>query len=143
MADIYDAAKRSTLMSRVRSSGNRATELQFVEILRSHSFSGWRRSQPLPGRPDFVFRQARVAIFVDGCFWHRCPIHGAVPASNASFWEAKLAANVTRDRVVSKILRKKGWRVLRIWQHELARSNRPKLIARLRRYIHCPAASRG
>jgi DNA mismatch endonuclease (patch repair protein) len=58
-------------------------------------------------------------VFVDGCFWHSCPIHGSIPASNRLFWKAKLHRNVQRDKLVCRALQSSGWRVLRIWQHEL------------------------
>jgi len=70
---------------------------------------------------DFVFREERVAVFVDGCFWHACPKHSNVPASNRAFWKRKLARNQFRDRQVNRMLRKIGWRVIRIWEHDLAK----------------------
>ena len=68
-------------------------------------------------RPDIVFTKRRVAIFVDGCFWHGCPIHGETPASNVEFWTQKLCGNVERDRMQDRLLDKEGWTVLRIWEH--------------------------
>jgi DNA mismatch endonuclease (patch repair protein) len=76
-------------------------------------------SPQLAVRPDFVFRKQRMAIFVDGCFWHGCPKHATKPANNRAFWRRKLAGNKTRDRVVNRTLRRAGWRVLRIWECEL------------------------
>lgn len=69
-------------------------------------------------RPDIVFTRARVAVFVDGCFWHRCPEHGAIPRANAAYWVRKLERNVVRDRAVDEALAAEGWTVLRIWEHE-------------------------
>lgn len=68
-------------------------------------------------RPDIAFTRRRVAVFVDGCFWHKCPAHGQIPATNTSFWAAKLAANVDRDRRQDQLLAAAGWRVVRIWEH--------------------------
>jgi DNA mismatch endonuclease (patch repair protein) len=68
---------------------------------------------------DVVFRRARVAVFVDGCFWHRCPTHATTPKSNRAWWEQKLEANVDRDRRADIALEELGWRVVRIWEHEL------------------------
>lgn len=79
------------------------------------------------GRPDFVFPLERVAVFVDGCFWHGCPRHYNVPVGNALFWERKLKANRARDRLVSRTLRGAGWTVLRIWEHSLKKS--PQRVA--------------
>jgi DNA mismatch endonuclease, patch repair protein len=77
--------------------------------------------QALPSvrrRPDVVFTKARVAVFVDGCFWHGCPIHKTSPKANASWWAAKLARNVERDRETDERLTQAGWVVLRVWEHE-------------------------
>src|SRR5581483_11878695 len=68
--------------------------------------------------PDIVFTRARVAVFVDGCFWHRCPVHGTSPRRNSAYWAPKLAANVDRDRRVDLALRRDGWRVERVWEHD-------------------------
>ena len=76
----------------------------------------------VPGHPrrrvDIVFRSARVAVFVDGCFWHRCPEHGNLPANNRDWWLEKLTRNVERDRESDDLLRGEGWTVLRVWEHE-------------------------
>jgi len=69
-------------------------------------------------RADIVFGSTRVAVFVDGCFWHGCPLHGTYPTKNAAWWHAKLAANRTRDRDTDARLREAGWTVLRVWEHE-------------------------
>lgn len=106
-------------MSRIRSSGNKDTEMALAQLLRTHHITGWRRNQPVFGKPDFVFRNLKLAIFVDGCFWHGCPKHGTKPKGNAAFWRRKLAGNKRRDALVSRTLRRAGWRVLRIWEHEL------------------------
>jgi DNA mismatch endonuclease (patch repair protein) len=117
--DVFTKAKRSEVMSRIRSRGNRGTELRLIAIFREHGITGWRRHRPVFGKPDFVFPKLRVAVFVDGCFWHACPQHYTAPANNATFWRKKQAANRRRDRLVNRTLRKSGWRVLRIWEHSL------------------------
>lgn len=118
MADVFDAAKRSQIMSRVKGRGNLATEGRLLSVLQEQRITGWRRQFRLFGKPDFVFPQQRLAIFVDGCFWHGCPSHGSIPTTNAVFWLEKLKRNKNRDRVVNRELRRRGWRVLRFWQHE-------------------------
>ena len=70
-------------------------------------------------RPDIVFATARIAIFVDGCFWHRCPEHGTSPSANVAYWEPKLARNVDRDRRVDSALASHGWTVVRVWEHDV------------------------
>lgn len=129
MADVFTPRKRSEVMSRIRSRNNKDTELLFASLLRKHRISGWRRHLPLSGRPDFAFRRERVAVFIDGCFWHCCPRCGNMPANNAAFWKKKLEGNKQRDRRVNRILRADGWRVLRVWEHELVRGT--ALIAKL------------
>lgn len=69
-------------------------------------------------RPDIVFPTPKVAVFIDGCFWHCCPEHGSLPATNTSYWLPKLEANVKRDGMHSRLLRESGWKVLRFWEHE-------------------------
>lgn len=69
-------------------------------------------------RADIVFSRARVAVFVDGCFWHSCPDHGSVPRANRGWWIAKLEANVRRDRDTDALLQSSGWTVIRVWEHE-------------------------
>ena len=84
---------------------------------------------------DFVFRSERVCVFVDGCFWHACPRHGTRPARNRAFWKAKLDRNVERDRQVTRLLRKAGWAVLRVWEHDLAAKHWPRIARRVARAL--------
>jgi DNA mismatch endonuclease (patch repair protein) len=111
--------ERSRIMAAIRSNGNKSTELRLVAILRAYSITGWRRRYPLVGRPDFVFPRERLAIFVDGCFWHRCPWHWRVPRTNLDYWHPKFERNRSRDRRNSLDLRRRGWSVLRLWEHQL------------------------
>lgn len=110
--------------------GNRRTDTGPERRLRSelhHRGLRFRKDLPieLPGgrvRPDVVFTRSRVAIFIDGCFWHRCPTHGTLPKTNLAFWLPKLEANVRRDRRNDELLQTAGWIVIRIWEHEDASS---------------------
>lgn len=119
MADIWSEEKRSEVMAAIRGKGNRSTELRMIRLMREARMTGWRRHQPLPGKPDFVFRKEKVAVFVDGCFWHGCPRCYRPPASRKEYWSAKIAGNRRRDRRVSSQLRSTGWRVLRVWECSL------------------------
>lgn len=82
-------------------------------------------------RPDFVFPKLKTAVFIDGCFWHGCPKHATWPKNRAAFWLAKIQVNRARDQLVSRELRRSGGRVVRIWEHELAKRNVPRLLKRL------------
>ena len=124
MPDVFTKAKRSEVMSRIRGRGNKGTEVALARLFRVQGITGWRRHMALVGRPDFAFRRQRIAIFVDGCFWHGCPKHSNMPVNNRAFWKLKLSGNQARDRVVTRTLRKKGWRVIRIWEHELQKPQR-------------------
>ena len=132
MADTFSRERRSEIMSRIKGRNNQATELKLIKVFRANRIKGWRRGQPIFGKPDFVFPEARIAIFVDGCFWHSCPLHGEIPATNKAFWKTKLTRNQKRDLVVNSTLKKEGWKVVRVCQHDLATpKNIAKKIARL------------
>ena len=117
--DTVSKEVRSSIMSRVRSSKNKSTEEAFIKVLRAHSIKGWRRRALVIGKPDFVFAAHKIAVFVDGCFWHYCPKHCRLPSSNASYWREKLINNRKRDNKVNKDLRNRGWIVIRFWEHEI------------------------
>jgi DNA mismatch endonuclease, patch repair protein len=133
VVDIYSKAKRSEIMSAIRSRGNKATELAFVRLLRQHKIRGWRRHGRCVGRPDFVFPK-KIAVFLDGCFWHGCSEHFSVPKTNAEFWEKRVRTNRARDQRVTEQLKDRGWTVIRIWQHEL-RGTSPVCLERLREIL--------
>ncbi len=117
--------KRSRTMRAVRATGNASTEIRMVALLKEAGLKGWRRHLPLPGRPDFAWPTARVALFVDGCFWHGCPYCAkAMPKTNAEYWVNKVTRNVARDSRVTRELRARGWSVLRVWEHAFQAPNR-------------------
>lgn len=130
LPDVFTKAKRSEAMSRIRGRGNRTTEVALVKIFRANGIVGWRRHQSLLGKPDFVIRRQRLAVFVVGCFWHGWPKHGRSPQNNRSYWREKLARNRARDLKVSRLLRKKHWIVLRLWEHDV--ENTPLVVSRMR-----------
>jgi DNA mismatch endonuclease (patch repair protein) len=111
---------RSQLMARIRSSGNETTEIRLAKLLRASRLKGWHRHPSLPGRPDFAWRMQRVALFVDGCFWHghACG-RNLSPRTNASAWRRKISLTKRRDRRASRVLRRAGWRVARVWECRL------------------------
>lgn len=118
MADVFTKEKRSQIMSRIRGSRNAATEERLAKLFRKHGITGWRRNYPLFGKPDFVFPKHRVAVFVDGEFWHGHP-DSKLPETNREFWTKKIEKNRNRDDEVNRTLQEKGWTVMRIWQKEL------------------------
>ena len=128
MADVLSRESRSALMSRVRSRGNKSTELRLILLMRAGGIAGWRRGRRIMGKPDFVFPKARLAIFVDGDFWHGNPKTFRQPKDNFDFWRQKIARNRSRDRLVNRALRARGWTVLRIWESSLAK--RPATVMR-------------
>lgn len=121
-------------MAAIRSRGNKATELTLASLFRAAELKGWRRHANIPGRPDFTFPKQRLAIFVDGCFWHGCAKHCRMPASNKKYWTAKIERNMRRDRATRILLRQKGWQVLRIWEHEL-KSRPTSILARIQKKL--------
>lgn len=133
MTDVFSRAKRSSVMARIRATGNRDTELVCARILRRFHVTGWRRHFSVPGRPDFAFPAAKVALFIDGCFWHGCQRHARTPRSNRGYWGPKLARNRRRDRRVGSELRERGWRVLRVWEHDLRKEG--ALVRRITRLL--------
>ena len=132
MTDVFSKKKRSAIMAAIRSTGNKGTELKLAEILRKNGITGWRRHQSVFGKPDFIFRKAQLAVFVDGCFWHGHPSKCRMPHTNRRYWAAKIARNMARDKLVTRILRKKGWNVIRIWEDSV---RKPSTVVRLRKAL--------
>jgi DNA mismatch endonuclease (patch repair protein) len=123
LVDTVGKRKRSQIMAKVRSRGNASTELKALKLLRSYKITGWRRGVRLFGKPDFVFLKSKVALFIDGCFWHGCPRCYRAPKSAQDYWSAKVARNKRRDVAVSKLLKSQGWKVLRIRECQLKSPN--------------------
>ena len=131
MADVFSKEKRSQLMSSVRSKKNKTTELRLIEIFKQESITGWRRNYKVKGHPDFVFLDKKIAIFVDGCFWHGHDCRNTRPADNAEFWQKKRERNIKHDKEVTELFEKRGWTVIRIWECELKKKNYEALLSKL------------
>jgi DNA mismatch endonuclease (patch repair protein) len=131
--DTFDSVTRSRVMSRIKSRGTKTTEWKFRSLLVRSGVSGWKlgHCSDIPGRPDVLFPRSRVAIFLDGCFWHGCERCRSIPATNRAFWTAKIKSNTERDRKVTRMLGAMGWRVLRIWEHEL-KADSERILGRVR-----------
>ena len=126
--DIFTVSKRSEIMSKVRSSGNRSTEIKLAEIFRKNKITGWRRHVSLPGKPDFFFPKEKVCVFADGCFWHKCPKCFVPPKSNSRSWHKKIEENAKRDQRVRKKLRRMGFSVLTVWECDIKK--RPEVVVK-------------
>ncbi len=134
----FGGLARGELMARIRSSGNASTELRFERLLRATHVTGWRKNWEIIGKPDFVFPKEKVAVFIDGCFWHGHDCgRNLTPRHNAAAWRDKIAGNRRRDRKVSRALRAKGWSVIRVWECTLAQRTLT-VVARLERALHPP-----
>ncbi|MHB8106979.1 MAG: very short patch repair endonuclease [Candidatus Cryosericum sp.] len=109
-------------------------EMAFRRYIWSHGIRGYRVRSELFGRPDLVFPGPRVAVFVDGCLWHGCPVCHEVPRTHGKFWSNKIRGNIERDLQVNQRLAQEGWSVLRFWGHEVKsdpESCRARLVQRL------------
>lgn len=130
--DNVDKAKRSRHMAAVKSRGNASTERKMAILLRQAGLHGWRRHYRIVGTPDFCWPKLRVAVFLDGCFWHGCPQCYKPPKSHVRFWARKVTMKRRRDRSVDRQLRLRGWRVLRIWE---CRIDAKSTVSRLRNAV--------
>ena len=117
MADRIDAQTRSLIMSRIRGRDT-GIEMRLKGALRRIGLKGYRL-QYGRHRIDIAFVGRKVAVFADGCFWHGCPAHSAMPRTNVGYWSAKLVRNVERDRRTDMALVESGWTVLRFWEHDI------------------------
>lgn len=121
MTDVHTIAQRSYNMTRIKSRDTKP-ELILRRLLCSKGVRGYRLNVKLPGKPDIVFTKYRTAIFIDGCFWHRCPQCFKQPENNRDFWTQKINGNVERDKKVNAQLKKQGWMVIRFWEHLLRKN---------------------
>lgn len=112
--------QRSKIMSSIRGKGNHSTEILFRMALTRAAIKGWKVNPGgIVGKPDFLFPEANIIVFVDGCFWHGCPKCGHIPKTNNAFWKAKINRNRQRDTATKKTLQESGYYVIRVWEHEI------------------------
>lgn len=130
--DTVTREKRSEIMSKIRSRDT-SPELAVASALRRARATGWRRCRRIGkiARPDFVWPTERLALFIDGCFWHKCPECYRCPKTNRTFWRAKARGNLARDRRQSAALRLAGWLVLRVFECEIRRRGDAGFFARV------------
>jgi DNA mismatch endonuclease (patch repair protein) len=129
--DPLSQAERSERMARVRAAGNKSTEGRVEAALIAAGIDGWEKHpKAVLGRPDFHFARHRLVVFVDGCFWHACPVCARrTPTARATFWREKIEGNRRRDARQRRQLRRDGYHVMRIWEHDVAKG---RWLSRLR-----------
>ena len=127
--------ERSRNMAAVRGKGNKTTEVRLKMALVRAGISGWiLQRADLPGKPDFFFASAGLAVFVDGCFWHGCSRCGHLPKNNAAFWKAKIERNRARHTKVSRLLKQQDIQSMRFWEHQL-RHNLVRCVSKIARVV--------
>jgi len=132
----HPGASSSAVSARMSAARRRDTAPELSIRRELHALGlRYRVTYPVPGQRrrtiDVAFTRHRLAVFVDGCFWHGCPEHGTRPRSNSSWWQQKFAANLARDRDTDRLLREAGWHVLRIWEHEAAQEAALRVVEAL------------
>lgn len=108
MADVFDAEKRSEIMRQVKSKKNKTTELRLIEVFKESGITGWRRNYAVKGHPDFVFPKQKIAVFVDGCFWHGHDCRNTRPADHQDYWQKKRERNIKHSQKVTAIFEVHG-----------------------------------
>lgn len=136
MSDVFDGEKRSEIMKAVRSKGNKSTEQRLIQLLKENHITGWRRNYDVKGHPDFVFLKQKIAIFVDGCFWHGHDCRNTRPKDNGEYWVKKRERNMKHDNEITELFESRSWTVLRIWECELTKKNQHSALCRLQEALH-------
>jgi DNA mismatch endonuclease (patch repair protein) len=129
MPDCYPKNIRSRVMANIRSK-NTKPEIKLRKLLWSAGIRGYRIHYKLLGKPDIVFNKKKIAIFIDGCFWHKCPLDFQEPKTRKEYWMKKIQMNIERDKKVNDQLQSDGWTVVRIWEH-MMRKEPEKVVARI------------
>jgi len=133
--DNLTKEKRSWNMSKIRSKDSEL-EIKFRKILWKNKIRYRKNVSGMKGKPDLVFKKFKIVLFIDSCFWHKCPIHGHLPKSNIGFWNIKLEKNKRRDTEINKYYKKNGWESIRIWEHELDQNFQKKAKEVLKKLQH-------
>lgn len=132
--DVLTPSQRSFNMSKIHSK-NTSPEIKLRKLLSGLGVRGYRLHYKLTGKPDIVFTKKRIVIFIDGCFWHRCKKDFVQPKSRKNFWLPKIEQNLKRDNIVNRKLKKEGWKVMRIWEHEILKQ-KELLILKVRKALY-------
>jgi len=118
-------------MSRISSKKNKSTEIKLITLFKANGVKGWRRGYSVKGHPDFVFLKQKIAIFVDGCFWHGHDCRNTRPKDNEEFWQKKRERNIAHDKQINELFQKRGWTVIRVWECELKGKELPLKLREL------------
>lgn len=135
MADVFNTSKRSDIMRRVKSTGNKSTEGKLIHFFQENHITGWRRHYKVIGHPDFVFMREKIAVFVDGCFWHGHNCRNITPADNSEYWAQKQKRNRQHDLDITALFESRGWTVIRVWECELKKKNRTILENKFKNFL--------
>jgi len=133
MTDILTPSQRKYNMSRIRGK-NTGPEIKLRKLLWTQGVRGYRIHYKLPGKPDIIFTKKKIAIFIDGCFWHKCPVCFQEPETRKEFWMKKIGSNVNRDLKNTLQLQDEGWTVLRFWEHEI-RKTPDNVVEKILQYL--------
>lgn len=133
MTDVLTPEQRKKNMSRIRGK-NTAPELVIRKMLFARNIRGYRIHYSLPGKPDIVFIKKKIAIFIDGCFWHKCPIDFKEPETRKEFWMEKINSNIERDIKNTRKLQEDGWTVLRFWEHDV-RKDPEQIVIKIAHFL--------
>lgn len=125
-------------MRRVKSSRNKSTEERLISVFHELHITGWRRNYKVKGHPDFVFPKQKIAVFVDGCFWHGHDCRNTRPANHAEYWARKRERNIQHDKDITTLFETRGWTVIRIWECELKKKNLSHTTAKLQNMLGQP-----
>jgi DNA mismatch endonuclease, patch repair protein len=134
MTDVLTQEQRKFNMSCIKGK-NTGPEVKLRKLLFAHGIRGYRIHYNLPGKPDIVFVKKKIVIFIDGCFWHKCPICFQEPETRKEFWMKKIQSNMDRDKKVNELLQTNGWMVIRFWEHDV-RKQPEKIVAEIRKLIN-------
>ena len=122
-------------MRQVKSKKNKSTELRLIKIFKENGVTGWKRNYPVKGHPDFVFLKQRIAVFVDGCFWHGHDCRNTRPSANEEFKKKKRERNIKHDKEITELFESRGWTVIRIWECELKRQNYERTLLKIKKHL--------
>jgi len=131
--DTVSKQKRSEIMSHVKSK-NSKIEALFRKELWKVGLRYRKNSSKHFGKPDIVLPKYKTAIFIDSCFWHGCKKHCRIPTARKKYWTEKITRNIARDKEVSKYYKKQGWKIFRIWEHNLQKKTE-KIISRIKNRV--------